>query len=247
VLKDEGYIVDYQLGKFAADAKGHKEFQADSSVKLAEAHVVLRVFLKYGPEGERVFLKMDRASKPGRRLYRRANQLKPVLDGLGIAVISTSKGVMSDRRARPQRLGGELICTCGEALWGQHHLPAPRGVRTKVPTLFGASEEPAMSRIGKQPIIYPAAVKVQLADGTIRVEGPKGKLEFKPHPAVIVKLDDKGRKIEVTRPNDERQNRSLHGLTRSLIANMVEGVVKGWRSAQDRGHGYSVPDKKALS
>jgi small subunit ribosomal protein S8 len=111
VLKEEGYIVDYQLGKFAADAKGHKEFQADSSVKLAEAHVVLRVFLKYGPEGERVFLKMDRASKPGRRLYRRANQLKPVLDGLGIAILSTSKGIMSDRQARAQRLGGELICT----------------------------------------------------------------------------------------------------------------------------------------
>jgi small subunit ribosomal protein S8 len=111
VLKDEGYILDFQLGKFAADAAGRKEFQVDANVKLGEAHVVLRVFLKYGPEGERVFLTIDRASKPGRRLYRRANQLKPVLDGLGIAILSTSKGVMSDRQARAQRLGGELICT----------------------------------------------------------------------------------------------------------------------------------------
>jgi small subunit ribosomal protein S8 len=111
VLKDEGYIVDFQLGKMAKDAKGHKEFQADADLKLGEAHIVLRVFLKYGPEGERVFLAMDRASKPGRRLYRRANQLKPVLDGLGIAILSTSKGVMSDRQARAQRLGGELLCT----------------------------------------------------------------------------------------------------------------------------------------
>jgi small subunit ribosomal protein S8 len=111
VLKDEGYIVDYQLGKMVADDKGHKEFQPDPEAKLGQAHVILRVFLKYGPEGERVFLKMDRASKPGRRLYRRANQLKPVLDGLGIAIVSTSKGVMSDRQARAQHLGGELICT----------------------------------------------------------------------------------------------------------------------------------------
>jgi large subunit ribosomal protein L6 len=105
-----------------------------------------------------------------------------------------------------------------------------------------------MSRIGKQPIMYPAAVKVQLADGTIRVEGPKGKLEFKPHPAVSVKHDDKGRKIEVTRPNDERLNRALHGLTRSLIANMVEGVVKGYeKRLKIEGIGYQARlDKKAL-
>jgi small subunit ribosomal protein S8 len=111
VLKDEGYILDFQLGKFAVDPAGHKEYQVDANVKLGDAHVVLRVFLKYGPEGERVFLAMDRASKPGRRLYRRASQLKPVLDGLGIAILTTSKGVMSDRQARAQRLGGELICT----------------------------------------------------------------------------------------------------------------------------------------
>jgi large subunit ribosomal protein L6 len=105
-----------------------------------------------------------------------------------------------------------------------------------------------MSRIGKQPIIYPEAVKVQLADGTIRVEGPKGKLEFKPHPAVSVNHDDKGRKIEVTRPNDERLNRALHGLTRSLIANMVEGVVKGYeKRLKIEGIGYQARlDKKAL-
>jgi small subunit ribosomal protein S8 len=111
VLKDEGYILDYQLGKIIADDKGHKDFQSDTNVQMGDAHVVLRIFLKYGPDGERVFLKIDRASKPGRRLYCRAKQLKSVLDGLGIAIISTSKGVMSDRQARAQRLGGELICT----------------------------------------------------------------------------------------------------------------------------------------
>jgi small subunit ribosomal protein S8 len=111
VLKDEGYIVDYQLGKMATDESGHTDFQHDPKVQMGEPHVVLRVFMKYGPEGERLFLKMDRASKPGRRLYRRAKELKPVLDGLGIAILTTSKGVMSDRQARAQNLGGELICT----------------------------------------------------------------------------------------------------------------------------------------
>jgi small subunit ribosomal protein S8 len=71
----------------------------------------LRVYLNYGPEGERVIRHIERASRPGRRLYRRAEQLRPVLDGLGISVVSTSRGVMSDRKARSQKLGGELLCT----------------------------------------------------------------------------------------------------------------------------------------
>jgi small subunit ribosomal protein S8 len=111
VLKDEGYIVDYQIGKTVKNEQGHKEFKPQSDANLAEPHVMLRVFLKYGPEGERVFLHIQRASKPGRRLYRRSDQLKPVLDGLGIAILSTSKGVMSDRQARAQHLGGEMLCT----------------------------------------------------------------------------------------------------------------------------------------
>lgn len=110
VLKDEGFILDYQVGQLVPDEAGHATFQplaAGASVPKA----VLRVYLKYGPEGEKIIRRMERASRPGRRLYRRHDQLKPVLDGLGIAVISTSKGVMSDRRARAERVGGELLCT----------------------------------------------------------------------------------------------------------------------------------------
>jgi small subunit ribosomal protein S8 len=111
VLKDEGYIHDYQLGKHVSGETGGKDFQVEANPDLGAAHLVLRLFLKYGPDGERVFLNIERVSKPGRRVYRRSNQLKPVLDGLGIAIISTSKGVMSDRQARSQHLGGELLCT----------------------------------------------------------------------------------------------------------------------------------------
>jgi small subunit ribosomal protein S8 len=109
VLKDEGFILDYQVGLLHADEGGQKTFHPEHD--LSKPHVLLRVFLNYGPEGERVIRHIQRASRPGRRLYRRAEQLRPVLDGLGISVISTSKGVMSDRKARAQRLGGEMLCT----------------------------------------------------------------------------------------------------------------------------------------
>jgi small subunit ribosomal protein S8 len=109
VLKEEGFILDYHVGVLGADEQGQVQFQTEKD--LSKPHVVLRVYLKYGPEGERVIRKIERASRPGRRLYRRHSQLKPVLDGLGISILSTSKGVMSDRRARTQHLGGELLCT----------------------------------------------------------------------------------------------------------------------------------------
>jgi small subunit ribosomal protein S8 len=109
VLKDEGFILDYQVGEVMEASPGHREFQTRPEAKGSEA--VLRLYLKYGPEGEQIIRHVERGSRPGRRLYRRHSQLQPVLDGLGIAILSTSRGVMSDRQARAQRLGGELICT----------------------------------------------------------------------------------------------------------------------------------------
>jgi small subunit ribosomal protein S8 len=109
VLKDEGFILDFQVGKYDKDAEGKKVFQ--TPIDAADPKKVLRVFLKYGPEGEKVIRNIERASRPGRRLYRGYKELQPVLDGLGIAIISTSQGVMSDRQARSKRLGGELLCT----------------------------------------------------------------------------------------------------------------------------------------
>jgi small subunit ribosomal protein S8 len=109
VLKEEGFILHYEVGHRVTNDHGQTLFQAQPDFSGPKG--VLRIYLKYGPEGERVLRHIERASRPGRRLYRRHAQLRPVLDGLGIAILSTSRGIMSDRKARAQRLGGELLCT----------------------------------------------------------------------------------------------------------------------------------------
>lgn len=91
VLKREGYIWDWT------------EVEEDPVAQL-------RLELKYGPNGERVIRKIQRVSKPGRRIYSRSKDLRPVLNGLGISVVSTSRGVVSDREARQRNLGGEVLC-----------------------------------------------------------------------------------------------------------------------------------------
>lgn len=108
VLKEEGFILDYELGSAGHDEHGMPAFKTVSDLNVPK--LTLRVYLKYGPEGERVIRHIQRKSKPGCRTYIRADQIRPVLDGLGISVISTNKGVMSDRQARAQKLGGELLC-----------------------------------------------------------------------------------------------------------------------------------------
>jgi len=92
VLKSEGYIEDFDV---------IEDGQQGS----------VRITLKYGPNGERVIQNLKRESKPGCRVYRGVTELPRVLEGLGVAIISTSRGVMSDREARKQNIGGELICT----------------------------------------------------------------------------------------------------------------------------------------
>jgi large subunit ribosomal protein L6 len=103
-----------------------------------------------------------------------------------------------------------------------------------------------MSRIGRKPVPVPANVKVALADLTIQVEGPKGKLSYTFRKEMTVQHDEAGKQIVVTRPDDERQNRALHGLTRSLIANMVTGVTTGYtKKLEIVGVGYQAQLKKA--
>ena len=94
-----------------------------------------------------------------------------------------------------------------------------------------------MSRIGKLPIPIPDAVKVDIRDHTVTVQGPKGTLSLTAHPAMQVQVKD--RQVLCGRPSDEKFHKALHGLTRSLIANMVAGVVKGFeRKLELVGVGY---------
>jgi large subunit ribosomal protein L6 len=103
-----------------------------------------------------------------------------------------------------------------------------------------------MSRIGRKPVPVPAGVKIALSEAHIAVEGPKGKLAFSYRPAITVKYDEAGNQILVTRADDERESRALHGLTRSLIHNMVQGVTVGYsKRLEIVGVGYQAQLKKA--
>ena len=90
VLRDEGYIWDFE------------------EVETVPART-LRLHLKYGPNGERLITKIDRVSKPGCRKYSGYKELKPILGGMGIRILSTPRGILSDRRAREQKVGGEVL------------------------------------------------------------------------------------------------------------------------------------------
>lgn len=92
VLKEQGYIGDYSLVE--DDKQG-----------------LLRIYLRYGPAGEDVITEIKRVSKPGLRIYRGATELPRPMDGLGVAIISTSRGVLSDAQCRQQNVGGEVLCT----------------------------------------------------------------------------------------------------------------------------------------
>ena len=91
ILKEEGYIRDYHLEK-------------------TEAGDNLKIDLKYDQDGKKVIAGLRRISKPGRRIYARYDEIPKVMTGLGISILSTSRGVMTDRKARAMKVGGEIIC-----------------------------------------------------------------------------------------------------------------------------------------
>jgi small subunit ribosomal protein S8 len=90
VLKDEGYIASYDVIEDGRQG-------------------LLRITLKYGPRGERLINSIDRVSSPGHRVYNRVGELPRPIQGLGIAIVSTSSGVLSDRQAREKKVGGEVV------------------------------------------------------------------------------------------------------------------------------------------
>ena len=90
-LKDEGFIRNY---KFLKDGK----------------QGILRIYLKYGTGNANVIYGLERISKPSRRVYVRSKDIKPVFNGMGISILSTSKGLMTDKKARKENVGGEILC-----------------------------------------------------------------------------------------------------------------------------------------
>jgi len=92
VLKQEGYIEDFD--RIDDNKQG-----------------ILRINLKYAPDGRAVITEITRTSKPGRRIYSASDKLPHVLGGMGIAIVSTSKGIMSDENCRKNGVGGEILCT----------------------------------------------------------------------------------------------------------------------------------------
>lgn len=91
ILKEEGFIRDFELVE-----NGHQG--------------LLRIYLKYGPNREKVISGLRRISRPGLRIYARYEEIPKVLGGLGIAIVSTSRGIMTDKSARQERVGGEVLC-----------------------------------------------------------------------------------------------------------------------------------------
>lgn len=92
VLKEEGYIKDYRTLQ-------------------DQDRIVIKIFLKYADKGEKVIKKIERVSRPSRRVYVGKDDIPQVMNGLGTAIISTSKGVMTDKQARREGVGGEVLCT----------------------------------------------------------------------------------------------------------------------------------------
>jgi small subunit ribosomal protein S8 len=100
ILEDEGYIQGFKM----------VEEKSPEATKAAAPRQVIRIFLKYGPHGEKVLSGIERISRPGRRVYFRSTEVPPVLGGLGTSILTTSRGVMTGRAAMRAGVGGEVLC-----------------------------------------------------------------------------------------------------------------------------------------
>ncbi len=98
ILQDEGYIAGFKIVDEAGDRPSNAPRQ------------MVRLFLKYGPGGEKVICGIERVSRPGRRVYVGRDEVPPVLGGLGVSILTTSRGVMSGRSAHKAGVGGEILC-----------------------------------------------------------------------------------------------------------------------------------------
>jgi ribosomal protein S8 len=109
LLREEGYIKYFKVIR-AGSVKRSAKSQTSKEARPLSYNLLI-VYLKYGPQGEQVINGIDRLSRPGLRRYVKAGKIPRVLGGMGIVILSTSRGLMTGREARKQNLGGELICS----------------------------------------------------------------------------------------------------------------------------------------
>ena len=234
VLKDEGYIWDFE------------------EIETVPART-LRLHMKYGPNGERLITRIDRVSKPGRRVYQRLQGAQADPGRHGHPDPEHAPG-RHQRPPGPRREGRRRGPGHDPLIEHRHERPAATASGRRTPAASTADQpdherrdDGSMSRIGRKPVPVPANVKVSIADSTIEVEGPKGKLSFTHRPEIGVELR-RGQPSRSWSPasDDERHSRALHGLTRSLVANMVQGVTAGYtKKLEIVGVGYQAQLKKA--
>jgi small subunit ribosomal protein S8 len=110
VRKETVEIPASTIKKEIAEILKKEGFIRDAEYVQDKEHGIIRLFLKYGPNNERVISGLKRISKPGLRVYTKSQEVPRVLGGLGLAIISTSSGVMTDKEARQAKSGGEVIC-----------------------------------------------------------------------------------------------------------------------------------------
>ncbi len=111
ILREEGFIKHYKIVKTVPGAKkeGEKAAKKPAPATAESRQGIIRIYLKYGPNQEKVINGISRMSKPGRRRYVGCQEIPDVYGGLGVAIVSTPRGVMTGRQARQQRVGGELM------------------------------------------------------------------------------------------------------------------------------------------
>ena len=193
VLKQEGYIADYKL-------------LSDSNNKGN-----LSVDLKYN-NGLPVIKEIKRVSKPGRRIYVRATSIPKIKNGLGLAIVSTSIGIMTDNDARSKNVGGEIIC---KVFWF------------------------IMSKIGKKPIQIPKDTKIKVESGKLILSGPKGSKQLSLNDKIFAAsiTDDNNLILKLIKKNETSS--IMWGTTRSIINNALLGVTVGYEKILElTGVGY---------
>ena len=213
ILVDEGFVENVQI------------------VMNSDKQNLLQIILKKSHDSNFALTNLKRISKPSRRVYTKQNDIPKVLNGLGISILTTSKGLMTDRDARRNNVGGEIICS----IWWF-------AIRLIIKDNY---LEKYMSRIGNKPIEIPSCVLVDIVGNTIFVSGKKGKLQKNIINDVEVTIENSI--LYVRSKSNTKETNSYCGMTRALINNMIIGSQTGFKKillVDGVGYRVNVQDKK---